>query len=425
VRADSAESQQGPAGQRALAGQLGRLRRESRRPGLTLADQPGPSAAPSEPDARRRRRRVNGGAWLAVIPVGILAVALTVHAFSGSPQMAQPPRVVVASLPYWSLGQGTAAVLANRQAVNEVSPWIYGLASDGQIVLDSGVSKPALTTSLSQLRARGLPLVPTIANVDAQGNWAYPPVARILHNPVLMARHVAAIVALVDSGHYAGIDIDYEELLAGDRQDFTAFVTRLAGALHARGKILSVALFAKATNAGYAPRNLAQDYAAIGKVADQVRLMGYDYHWATSPPGPIAPVSWLRSVLSYAKTQLPAAKIILGVPDYGYNWSGGHGIGIAWPQAMRLSRQPGVRLHYSTASQAPWFSYTDAAGRQHTVWFENAESARAKFRLARAAGIGGVYIWMFGSADPGIWPALRQALPAGPHTAVPAVRSPS
>ncbi len=422
MRADSGESQQGRAGKRTLAGQLGRLRRKGRRSALTLADQPEPSAAPPEPDYPRR---ITGSAWLAVVPVAIVAVVLTVHALNRPHRTVPAPRVVVASLPYWSLSQGTAAVLANRQAVNEVSPWIYGLASDGQIILGSGISKPALSSSLSQLRARGLPLVPTIANVDAQGNWAYPPVARILHNPVLMARHVAAIVALADSGHYAGIDIDYEDLRAGDRQDFTAFVTRLAGALHAQGKILSVALFAKATDAGYAPRNLAQDYAAIGRVADQVRLMGYDYHWSTSPPGPIAPVSWLRSVLSYAKTQLPAAKIILGVPEYGYNWSGGHGTGITWQQAMQLSRQPGAQLHYSTASQAPWFSYTDAAGRQHTVWFEDAESSRAKFRLAQAAGIGGVYLWMYGSADPGMWPALRQALQAGPRIPVPAARSAS
>src|SRR5450755_178968 len=204
---DSPEPEQDLAGQRTRAGRLGRLRRKSRRPPLVLADQPELSAAPPGPAALRRpgrlrRHRVVGsGAWLAVIPAGILAVLLTVHAVSGSPRVVvQAPRTVVASLPYWSIGTGTDAVLANRQDVNEASPWIYGLAGNGQIVLDSGISKAALARSLSQLRARGLPLVPTLANVDGQGNWTYPPVARILHDPVLMARHVAAIVALVDSG---------------------------------------------------------------------------------------------------------------------------------------------------------------------------------------------------------------------------------
>ena len=137
-----------------------------------------------------------------------------------------------------------------------------------------------------------------------------------------MAAQVASIVALTEREHYAGIDLDYENLHAGDRQAFTTFVTRLARALHARGKVLSVAVFAKTTNAGTDPRNLAQDYAAIGRAADQVRLMAYDYHWASSPPGPVAPISWVRAVLRYARTQIPASKIILGVPLYGYDWVG-------------------------------------------------------------------------------------------------------
>ena len=36
-------------------------------------------------------------------------------------------------MPYWNIGHGTDAVLANRTRVNEVSPWMYGLGGDGQI----------------------------------------------------------------------------------------------------------------------------------------------------------------------------------------------------------------------------------------------------------------------------------------------------
>jgi len=265
------------------------------------------------------------------------------------------------------------------------------------------------------LRAKGLRIVPTIANITA-GIWSYQPVARMLNSPTLRDQHVAAIVALVVSHNYAGIDIDYENLHATDRQAFTLFVTRLASALHARNKILSVALFAKTTNAGYAPRNVAQDYAAIGRVVDQVRLMAYDFHWASSPPGPVAPVSWISAVLRYAKTQIPAAKIVLGVPLYGYDWSGGHGTGLSWLQATRLASKYHATVHYDTVAQAPWFSYTDGSGHPHTVWFENSGSSKAKFSLAQRAGIAGVYLWMYGAEDTGTWSALRHVLPtSGPH----------
>ena len=362
------------------------------------------------PPARRQRRR-GALAWLAVIPLGLLAVVLAGYAFQTTPSAPPDRRTVVASLPYWNLAAGTADVLAHRSAVNEVSPWMYGLGADGQVQLDAGLNRATVASSLTQLRASGLPLVPTLANINHQGSWSYPNVSRVLHDPATTRRNIAAITALVVRQHYAGIDIDYENLHAADRAAFTSFVTRLAAALHARGKILSVALFAKASNAGYAPRNVAQDYAALGRVADQVRLMGYDYHWATSPPGPVAPAGWIRQVLAYAKTQIPAAKIILGLPQYGYDWSGGYGRSITWAQAVQLARQPSARRHYSRSAQAPWFTYTARSGRRHTVWFEDAESTRAKLALAQGSGIGGVYLWMYGNGDPATWPALRRALP--------------
>ena len=391
--------------------------RRRARPALMVA-----SPEPTPAAGRRRRRRVSPWAWLAVLPVGVLLVGLTVYFTQPSAAVRSAP-VVVASVPFWNISQGTAAVLTRRADVNEVSPWMYGLGADGKVILDAGLNVAAMNGYLSQMRAEGLPIVPTLANVDAQGNWAYQQVATMLHHPAMMTQQVAQIVALVQRQRYAGIDIDYENLQASDRQAFTTFITQLSRALHAKGKVLSVALFAKASNAGYAPRNVAQDYAAIGRAADQVRLMGYDYHWATSPPGPIAPVSWITQVLSYARTQIPAAKIILGIPFYGYDWSGGHGASVTWLQATQVAGHYHARLRYDAGSQAPWFRYTDSTGHLHTVWFEDAQSARAKFSLARHAGIGGVYLWMYGNPDPAAWSALHHVLPTGGHTAAPSLRS--
>lgn len=357
-----------------------------------------------------------GAAWLGVVLLAAALVGLTMVTMATLRGTPSRHTLVVASMPYWNIRHGTEVVLAHRGAVTEVSPWMYGLDGSGQIDTQYPPGQAAAVTGdIRRLRSAGLLVVPSLANVTG-GRWAYPAAARMLHSPPLMAGQVAAIVALVQREHYAGIDIDYENLHAADRQAFSTFITRLGHALHARGKVLSVAVFAKTTNAGTAPFNVAQDYAAIGRAADQVRLMAYDYHWPTSPPGPIAPVGWVRSVLRYAKTQIPADKIVLGIPLYGYDWSGGHGTGLSWLQALRLSRQYHVTPRYDAASQAPWFSYTDAAGRRHTVWFENAQSSRAKFEAAHDAGIAGVYLWMYGYEDTATWPAVRQVLPAsGPH----------
>ncbi len=365
---------------------------------------PGSAASANRP-ARRRPGPLRYAVVLAVTLLSIISWGLI---YLRSPSQS----LVVATVPYWNIDYGTASVLANPNTFSEMSPWMYGLDNEGRIVPQYGAAQAAtVDAQLARLRAARVPLVPTLANI-IQGTWAYRPVLTdILHVPRLRAQHVAAIVALVQRQHYAGIDIDYEDLRAGDRTAFTAFITELAAALHATGKVLSVDLFAKADNRGYDQRNLAQDYKAIGQVADQVRLMGYEYHWAESAPGPVAPIGWIRAVLRYAKTQIPASKIILGVPLYGYDWADGHGTPVSWLEAFQLSRRYGAQPLFDAASQSPWFGYTDASGRRHVIWFENGPSVKAKLEAAQSAGIGGAYVWLYGLEDTSIWAALRQGLP--------------
>ena len=60
----------------------------------------------------------------------------------------------VASLPYWSFSNGTATVLANRQDFNEVSPFIYGLSSSGQIDIQYPPSQPQVAADIRRLGRR-------------------------------------------------------------------------------------------------------------------------------------------------------------------------------------------------------------------------------------------------------------------------------
>lgn len=384
-------------------------------PGRRSGTGPSRRLAPPQGHALRRSKRA-GYTWLVFVILGVVGVVILTLLPKSVPAAAQR-HTVVASLPYWNMPLGTATVLANRNAFTEASPWMYGLSPRGQIVPQyTPEQEAAVATSLKRLRAARLPIVPTLANITG-GDFVYQPVARILRTPSLSQAHVAAIAQLVRQQGFAGIDIDYEELHATDRAAFSAFITSLAAALHAEGKILSVAVFAKTTDAGYDQRNLAQDYAAIGRAADQVRLMAYDYHWATSPPGPIAPIRWVREVLRYAKAQIPARKIILGVPLYGYDWSAGRGTPVSWLQAFRLSTRYKAKARFDAASQEPWFTYTDSSGRTHQVWFENTQSSMAKFAAAQGSGIGGAYLWMYGFEETSTWPALRKTLPAGPQPA--------
>lgn len=357
---------------------------------------------------RWRGLRVGTGGVVVVL-LGVLAVLATTRPVPTT--SARLTTLVVASVPFWNLAEGSGVVAARTRTFNEVSPWIYGLSSQGQIVAQAPERAVDTTAAMHRLRSLSIPLIPTIANIT-HGHWAYPPVATMLGDPATMNHHITDIVTLVNREGYAGIDIDYENLKATDRESFTTFVTRLGQALHAQHKILSVALFAKTTDVGDNQRNVAQDYAAIGAAVDEARLMAYDYHWDSSPPGPVAPISWVRDVLAYAKTQIPPEKIVLGIPVAGYDWVDGHGEPVTWQQCLQRTTAFNTSVHYDGRDEAPWFRYTDTQGREHEVWFENADSTKAKLEAAKVSGIGGVYLWMYGRADGRTWDQLPHVLHA-------------
>ena len=361
--------------------------------------------------------------WLALTIV--MAAAMTTPLMAGHwPWHASAPTTpklqVLATVPYWNLAAGTESVITHRGAFTGASPWIYSVDEQGGVISQvPALSSGQVTDDLAQLQKAGVSLMPTISNTRA-GSWDSEIVERIINNPGLRARHVQAVVDLVEQHGFAGVDIDYENLLAKDRAAFSAFIVQLAAALHAKHKELSVDVFAKATDRGYDQRNVAQDYAALGAAADQIRVMAYDWHWSSSVAGPVAPLNWVRGVLQYAVTQIPQPKIILGVPMYGYDWVGTTGKLVSWLQAYQLARSHDAVVHWDDQAQGPWFTYVSSLGKHHTVWFENAYSSSAKIALAKSVGVGGVYLWLAGDEDDLIWGRLP-SLESGRESTTPAV----
>jgi spore germination protein YaaH len=341
-------------------------------------------------DARSARR------WPSLLAVPVLLIGLLVGCGRDSPQWRDG---VLAAVPYWNFGAARLDDHAGR--IDTYSPWVYGIAADGTVV----PQRPGADTAALRSRPPGTRYVPTVANA-LDGTFSYGPVSKVLHDPAARDRHVRSLVTLAEKPHVAGIDLDYEDLRAGDRAAFTSLVRQVAAALHARDRTLSVDLFAKDTDAGYAPRNVAQDYRQLGRVVDQVRLMAYDYHWETSGPGPISPIPWVRRVVRYATTTIGADKVVLGMSLSGYDWVGHRGTDRSVAALERAASDRNVPVRWDSTAQAPWYEYRDAQGRRHEVWFENDRSVDAKLALARSAHLAGVFFWLNeGSADGAIWRA--------------------
>jgi spore germination protein len=324
---------------------------------------------------------------------------------------ADPPVTdAVAYLVPWDRAGGMASIAAAAGLLTEVSPWAYALEEDGDIGFTQFGDLIVDDTTLIELRSRGLAVTPSIANKLVGGKWDDARVRAIIADPVRTQRHIDAIVALVLAKGYDGIDIDYEGLgqQPGDRADFTRFITGLAAALHAQGRTLSVAVYGKRNDAGDSDGAKAQDYAALGAVVDQVRIMLYDFNPAV--PGAIAPWWWLQEVLAYAVSTIPAERVIQGVGLYGYGWPGPDGPDeddepdgpeeFTWAGAVGRAAAEGVPVEWDVNNLVPRFTTTDP---DQVVYFEDSRSTGAKLDLGRSYGVGGVMFWRLGGEDPATW----------------------
>ena len=219
----------------------------------------------------------------------------------------------------------------------------------------------------------------------------------------------AAINALsAQLADYDGISIDFEGLYPQDRDLLTQFMVQLAGQLRPAGKLVTMALNAKTsdTRTGWTG---ALDYAALAPNADLFVIMAYGYRTSKSTvPGSSAPLPWVANSISFAASQIPPEKILLGIPLYGYDWdttTGPPAKVLRFPDAMAISGQQGVPVDHDQTLQGAHFSYTKD-GHVHQAWFEDQSTLDAKLALVAQEHLAGVAAWRLGYEDPRVWQSI-------------------
>lgn len=299
--------------------------------------------------------------------------------------------------------------------LTEISPVWYQPTESGQLIYASPQAERAVSGIETQALSQKVAIVPSISNFR-NGQWDGGLIHGIITNPQVRGNHIATIIGLVKAKQWAGVDIDYESLAAADRSAYSAFIGDLAAALHQAQKVLTVTAHAKTAEPGDWSGAQAQDWQALGTAADEVRVMAYDYSNMTSPPGAIAPLPWVESVLKLAASEVPRNKIMLGVATYGYDWPSdqqGDSLdsldSVQWSDAQAIAQANAAQVMWDAKSQSPWFTYTNDQGSQDTVWYEDARSLQAKIALALRYQVKGIFIWRLGGEDPAIWEQLRKA----------------
>lgn len=205
---------------------------------------------------------------------------------------------------------------------------------------------------------------------------------------------------------YDGVNIDFEFIKSTDKNNFVTFLRELKTALGPDLE-LSVAVFARTAKDSWPT---GYDYVEIGKTADQVVVMAYDYHYPSSAAGPVAPLWWVGEVVDYMQACMPKEKILLGMPTYGYDWSSGGGAqSITASKLAALKDKYKVSEHFDNESMSPYFTYWDEQGQSHQIWMENQKSLQSKLNTAIEAKVGGISFWRIGNGFYDLYEVLDQS----------------
>lgn len=400
------------------------------------------------------------------LAVGVLPLASLTPADAAEPKT-PPKRIVTGWLPYWATDSSVTAFLTNADLFTEISPFWHTLqwnsatqtVSVGSYPLDAGTPADVL----ARLRTAGVPVVPSITDGTPARR-----LAAVLADPAQRGALVDTIVATVTGAGYDGIDLDLEKFAFSDgsatwaatQPNWVAFVTALGTALHARGKLLTVAIPPPCDTKGVCGTTKGYWVYAMDQIApsvDRIRIMAYDFSY--DRPGPIGPDWWARAILKYAVTVVAPAKLQIGAPSYGRNWvrrdladANGNGntseylligdcprsnapTGSAEKQAYTsitrrttpntvdipalLKARGNPAVQWDATAKERWFRYSLKTnwlgddGTYHSctaareVWYPDAASALARAQLVDQFDIGGVAYWSVGAEDPAAWAKLR------------------
>lgn len=234
----------------------------------------------------------------------------------------------------------------------------------------------------------------------------------ILTDQTVQNKLLDNIIATARRLGFQDIHFDLERISPDERENYNAFLRKAKQRISQEGFLMSTALAPKTSAEQRGQWYTAHDYKAHGEIADFVVLMTYEWGYSGGPPLPVSPIGPVRRVLTYALSEMPASKIMMGQNLYGYDWTlpyvrGTKAKAISPQAAIDLARKENVEIHYDEKQQAPYFNYTDDAGKRHIVWFEDARSIQAKFDLVKELSLRGVSYWKLGLPFPQNWLLIR------------------
>jgi chitinase len=329
-----------------------------------------------------------------------------------------PQKVVIGFLPFWLIDK----------AQNDYSPYITQLSYFNVVIDDDGSiqkftapgqSDPgwhALFTGkiddyLLNAKSSGIDLSLTVFSGDDKK------IDKFLEDPAGSAQNLINDVGPIMSQYgFTDLNLDIEKVgdaTPEERALYTNFVSEVRKRLNP-----NITITLDAPGIAFVKDKNLSDPKSLAKIVDYIVLMGYDFHNPGSyVTGPVAPESGagivsefdIESAVQAALTQVPAHKLILAVPLYGYSWESinpSPRSAVLPGSAYSISNKSVEELLASCASCSAEFDQTDGeshiiykdqeTGTYHQIFYPDKVSTQIKVEFAKSQNLGGMALWALG-----------------------------
>ena len=311
---------------------------------------------------------------------------------------------------------GYAYPFINEEVLEETLPYLdglkvfsYGFTLEGELV-------PPMSDDawmIERAQQWGTRPILTLTPLGEDGHFNNNLVSALVRSHELQQRIIWELGRTMQDKGFGGLDIDFEYVLADDREGFAAFVDLTTRVMNLFGYPVTVALAPKTSAEQRGLLYEGIDYALLGAAANRAMLMTYEWGYRQGPPMAVAPINMVRRVVDYAVTAIPREKLSLGIPNYGYDWALPYERGVTRAktinnhQAVQLAIDFGVDIRFDETAMSPYFRYWQY-GVQHEVWFEDVRSMKAKFDLIKEYGLSGAGYWQLMSLFRANWLMLNE-----------------
>lgn len=262
-------------------------------------------------------------------------------------------------------------------------------------------------TLINEAHAFGAKVLLTVSNLTLQGRFSTELIGRLVRDHSFSNLVWQNIKNLLIEYQGDGVNLDLEKAAPQDRVLYSQLIEKWSALFRQSNFLVTIDVPAMDHDEPLDPWKGVFNYRRIGQAVDEVILMTYEEHWPGSPPGSVASLPWVNTILDYALATIPRQKIYLGIPLYGYDWSerGGAKV-LSYERAIELAQRYGAPLQWDTAQHSMYFRY-EVRGIRHTVYCEDPRSLKDKLDLAVKKGIPGVAIWEMNLSYPRFWEVLQ------------------